>query len=101
MWPFTKEKEHKPNRTQECIEKLKAFRDIGQTFNYLGRVCVVTAHDEFYPYIGKVPLLKFDYADDHGVIHCMSAKIHELPALINQQVPNVELTGSAPLRSPG
>jgi hypothetical protein len=92
MWPFTKNKEPEPNRTQECIDRLKAFRDIGETFDYLGRTCIVTGHAEFYPYIGIIPVLKFDYADDHGVIHCMSANIRELPALVNQQESNAEVS---------
>ena len=92
MWPF-KKKEPKPDRTGETIAKLKSFKDIGETFNYLGRTCVVTGHWEYWPYCGVVPMLKFDYADEHGILHSVSANIRELPALINQQTPNVKVRG--------
>lgn len=59
MWPF---KEKKPERdfTNETIADLKNFRDIGETFNYLGRNCI---------------------------LHSMIARANELPALINQNPP--------------
>ena len=95
MWPFSKKEEPKEGRTQACIDELKAFRKVGETFNYLGRTCVVTGHFDFYPYTGIFPVLQFDYADEHGVIHSMSANIRELPALINQQGHNVQGKGLA------
>ena len=58
MWPFSKKEEPKENRTQACIDKLQEFRKVGETFNYLGRTCVVTGHSDFYPYLGIVPMLK-------------------------------------------
>lgn len=85
MWPFSKKEEPKEDRTQAYIDELRAFRDVGDTFNYLGRRCVVTGHYEFNLHLGIIPVLKFDYADKHGVIHSMSASIRELPALVNQQ----------------
>lgn len=91
MWPFSKKEEPKEAITQACIDELKAFkafREVGETFNYLGRTCVVTGHADFHPYVGVIPMLKFDYADDHGIIHSMSANIRELPALVKQQLHN-------------
>lgn len=87
MWPF-KKKEHERDTTGEAIAELKAFRDVGETFNYLGRTCVVTGHWEYWRDIGVVPMLKFDYCDDHGVLHAVSARLAELPALRNQQKSN-------------
>lgn len=96
MWPFSEKKKPEVDRTQACIDKLMAFKKVGETFNYLGRTCVVTGHVDFYPYVGIIPMLKFDYADEQGVIHCMSASIRELPALVNQQVPTATLPAAQP-----
>lgn len=87
MWPF-KKKEPERNCAGEAIEKLQEFKKIGETFNYLGRTCIVTGHWEFWPCVGVVPLLQFDYADDTGKIHNCKMRVTELPALINQQLPN-------------
>ena len=95
MWPF-KKKEPERDMTGEAIEKLKAFRDVGETFNYLGRTCVVTGHWKFVPYRGAVPMLTFDYCDDHGRLHAASSRVSELPALENQQKPNAGGTRLAP-----
>ena len=88
MWPFTKKiEEPKIDWVQQYIDEFKAFRDIGETFNYLGRTCVVTGHFtvDFFCYGGsRMPGLTFNYADDLGVIHSMVASIRELPGLIKQ-----------------
>mgnify|MGYP003449279869 CR=1 FL=1 len=65
----------------EDIAELKAFRDIGETFSYLGRTCVVTGYYKFYPIVGKVPALLFDYCDDHGVLHSTSIEVDLLPGI--------------------
>ena len=83
MWPFTKT-EPRENGTLEAVNKLKAFRDVGETFQYLGRKCVVTGHVEMMPW-GFVPLLKFDYCDKNGVLHNRSAMLSEIPALEQNQ----------------
>lgn len=89
MWPF-KKKTLEVDPRIEAIAALKAFGGIGHQFNYLGRVCVVTGHYDFLPWYGIVPMLKFDYADNSGVLHSMSARVSELPALIGHLKPNVE-----------
>lgn len=83
MWPF-KRKEPERDYVSEEIEKLKAFRDVGETFNYLGRTCVVAGH---YDVWGgeKIPMLMFDYCDNTGRSCSYSARVRELPALIHQQ----------------
>ena len=87
MWPFNK-RESKPNHFEEGISKLKEFRDIGETFNYLGRTCIVTAHYDGHFEMGFYPILKFDYCDDLGVLHNMTACVSELPCLMKQQKSN-------------
>jgi len=93
MWPF-KKKEFERNAKVEAIAKLKAFRDVGETFKYLGRTCVVTGHWEFWPYAGIVPILKFDYCDDSGRLHTATARVSELSALVNQQEQTKPLHGA-------
>ena len=88
MWPFNK-KEPERNYTAEAVAKLKEFKDVGETFNYLGRHCIVTGHWHYLPYVGVVPLLQFDYADDMGKLHHCTARVAELPALVNQQTPDL------------
>ena len=87
MWPFKEKepKEKEPNHGAETVAELKAFRDIGETFNYLGRTCIVTGHAEWWMDIGIIPKLRFDHCDNPGVIHSSSASPAELPGLINQQ----------------
>ena len=83
MWGFLKLQD-----PTEGIEKLKAFRDIGETFNYLGAKCVVTGHCHYepcFPGIVAIPTLKFDYRDASGVIRSSSASVEDLPLLISQQ----------------
>ena len=90
MWPFKKKEveatkiDIRIKNMNDTIEKFKAFREIGETFNYLGRTCIVTGHWTFSGYMGYTPELKFDYADELGVIHSTSITIHELPVLLKQ-----------------
>jgi hypothetical protein len=81
VWPFTK-KEPKPDWCDEGIAALKAFRDVGQTFSYLGRTCIVTGHWEWMGIdFGPRPVLLCDYADDRGEIRQLKFNLSELPAL--------------------
>ena len=79
MWPS------KEDYVDKEIAKLKAFRDIGETFNYLGRTCVVTGHWGGGVDIGIIPELRFNYCDDLGVIRSYSIGQAELPGLIKRQ----------------
>jgi hypothetical protein len=79
---FKKESDHWADLE---LAELKAFRDVGETFNYLGRECVVTGHRYLPGRFGCWPHMQFDYCDNNGVIHSMSARANELPALIKQQ----------------
>jgi hypothetical protein len=89
MWPF-KKRPPKTDLTDETnaywmieeIADLRSFRDVGETFIYLGRTCVVTSHwSEVIPYVGFHPLLRADYADDCGVIRSISFRRSELVGL--------------------
>lgn len=80
MWPFTK-KEPKRDYITEAIVKLKEFKDVGETFNYLGRQCIVTGYWDYEPNVGYIPMLKFDYADDMGRLHHFSTRVFDLPTL--------------------
>jgi len=85
MWPFKKYfKEIDDLETK--ISNLKQLVEIGHKFSYLGRECVVTGHSKFFPMVGNVPMLNFDYVDKNGVIHSMLANVEELPALIGKEL---------------
>lgn len=81
MWQF-KKTEPKENSTLIAVNKLREFCDIGDSFMYLGRKCVVTGHIGIMPW-GFVPLLEFDYCDNEGRLRKGSAMLSELPALRN------------------
>lgn len=86
MWPFKKKTiELERDKIGAAIAKLEAFRKIGETFNCLGRTCVVTGHWDLLPFVGVVPLLRFDYCDESGRLHAATFLVSELPALENQQ----------------
>lgn len=94
MWPFKNKERVNEESSKDtitiAINKLKEFRDVGETFNYLGRTCIVTGHCDIkyqgiYSTIVIVPLLKFDYCDNYGVLHSCAFKLNELPAVIKQQ----------------
>ena len=44
MWPLKKNQEPKKNYTQEAIDELRSFRDIGEKFNYMGIEMIVESH---------------------------------------------------------
>lgn len=72
---------------QADIERFRAFCGIGESFNYLGRECVVTGHATFIPGLGVIAMLQANYCDNLGVIRPLQWRISELPGLQNQQKP--------------
>ena len=75
-------RKERKRRINARIKTLKEFRDIGETFHYLGRLCVCLGHSMFYPHAGgTIPMFCFEYADDHGIIHSHSLDFNELPAV--------------------
>jgi hypothetical protein len=85
MWKFNK-KQKKSDDLDTRVSDLKQLVEIGYKFNYLGRECVVTGHSKFFPMVGNVPMLNFDYVDNDGVIHSILANVEELPALIGKEL---------------
>lgn len=84
MWWTRKKKEPKPDRTNEGIDKLIAFRKRGETFAYLGVTMMVTGHWDVWPSMYGFdirPRLRCDYVDAHGVLHQCSFGLGELPTL--------------------
>ena len=70
---------------QEQIKEMKAWRDIGQKFNYLGVKCIVVSHYKIVPSgMLKIPLIEASYVDNLGVIHSITFGYSELKVLINQ-----------------
>lgn len=70
---------------EQQVQALREFRDLGETFNYLGRTMIVTGHWDDHPEIRPWAVLKCDYADDSGVIRKIEFGPSELPGLIAQQ----------------
>lgn len=93
LWPFRKRAERPKSAKAELVGKLRAWRPIGSTFEYLGRQCVVTAHwrlegwGEFGP--RSVVGIQADYADDLGVVHNITFSAAESIALMQRDSPAV------------
>jgi len=83
MWPFIK-KDTEPKRdlTQEAIDDLKSFRDIGEKFNYMGIEMIVESHYYFSPYsCDLLPRISAAYRNEHGELKHAFFLRRELPAL--------------------
>lgn len=90
MWPWKKkEKPDTPKKPDHWeifdrrVKKLKDFRDVGQTFNYLGATMLVVDHSEVRPgwegyHCPLVAVLKCNYRDNNGVIHIATFEYSEL-----------------------
>jgi len=66
--------------TQSAINDLKAFRDIGETFNYLDTKMIVESH--YSPYIhGGLAVITAAYKTDDGEIKRTTFSLKELTAL--------------------
>jgi hypothetical protein len=86
IWPF-KKREPRPDWRRDAIARLQAWRKIGETFEYLGRQCVVTGHFEqsFHDLgVSTFVQLSADYADDLGVIRNVSFGWQEAKALMER-----------------
>jgi len=91
MWPFKKnEAPAQPSRKQQLVAEMRAWREVGETFTYLGRVCVVTGYATLLPHrlgINVCVELLADYSDDHGVIRSVAFSPVEWRAIAEQQPP--------------
>lgn len=96
-WPFDKRKkqpaEKRPSdldMVEARIAALRAWRDVGEAFEYLGRRMVVIAHSRVevwpgyhFPTIHLVPEVHARYADAHGQVHTLVLSEAEVLALAN------------------
>lgn len=87
MFPFKRRSETNTFNPGGSAAPLRAFRDIGDTFNYLGRECIVTSHgrivSEGFAMFYQAELCA-DYCDNDGVIRQLRFSLNELPGLIKQ-----------------
>ena len=79
MWPFAK-KEPERDYTQETIEKLRSFRDVGEKFNYMGIEMIVERHCDFTQY-GSFPKITAAYKNNNGELNHAEFWVRDLPAL--------------------
>lgn len=84
MWAFEIDAP-RDSALQEGIAAFSEFRKIGETFSYLGRLCIVTGHFEVWDMGCLVPMLLCDYVDKNGVIRQAKFPLRALPGLIKQQ----------------
>lgn len=87
MWPLKKKDtrkllQTKSDLTQETIDDLKSFRDIGEKFNYMGIEMIVESHYStmINPCV-TFPRILAAYKDYHGVLRHVEFKHRALPAL--------------------
>ena len=94
MWPFSRKAEPKDQGPSQLeldaarIAVLRAWREVGQEFEYLGRRMVVTRHYKLdltpglhFPSLRLVPEVHARYADDHGEVHSLVLSEAEALAL--------------------
>ena len=62
--------------TEERIKEFKEFRDIGETFNFLGITCLVVRFES--------DIMTVDYVDNHGVLQFSKFTYEDLPLLKKQ-----------------
>ena len=79
MWPFAK-KEPERDYTQETIEKLRSFRDVGEKFNYMDIEMIVESHYSSGIY-GVYPRISAAYKNNNGELKHAEFMFRELPAL--------------------
>jgi len=101
MWPFKSKEAKELEIDRQAIEydridEIKAWRDIGEEFNYMGVKCLITHHYEFetryhfygmappMPYPFKKAAIKAHYVDNQGKIHAVSFSYSEFGNLVKQ-----------------
>jgi hypothetical protein len=101
-WPFAKKAEPKEQGPSQWeldearIAALRAWRAVGQEFEYLGRRMVVAKHYSVdltpslhFPSMRLVPEVHARYADDRGEVHTLVLSEAEVLALAHSLQPNV------------
>ncbi len=85
MWPFkvSTAKDDVCSKDvlfQEAVSDLKAFRDVGEKFTYLGISMIVESHSRYYPF-GNLAQITAGYRNTHGELKYACFCRRELPAL--------------------
>lgn len=107
-WPFEKKtepKEQGPSQfelDEASIAALRAWRGVGQEFEFLGRRMVVAKHyrvdfttDLYGGSVRMVPEVHARYADDRGEVHTLVLSEAEAFALANSLQPNARTQRAA------
>ena len=102
MWPFkskeVEEQESWQDRQKKIIAaeiaEVRAWRDVGDEFNYLGIKCQVTKCSTWGGWC-MLPCIEADYIDNNGIIHHISFKYSNLDWLIKQNEPNAVISGAS------
>lgn len=85
MWPFTrKQKDEQPNHKEAAVMRLRAFRGVGEEFDYMGVRMVVRSHTDCHvTHLGVScwPSLQCDYVDQLGRIQKAAFTPADLPGL--------------------
>lgn len=91
MWPFTSRSTEDKITTEACphkyfVDELKAFKDVGEKFNYLGQEMLVLGHKDYRMFAGGYthiePKLMCEYVNNNGDIKKKSFHFDMLPILI-------------------
>jgi len=98
-WPFAKKQEVQQKspsewgQAEERVAALRAWRNVGQEFEYLGRRLVVVEHSRVeigpgfhFPTLRLIPELRARYADDCGELHTLVMSEAEVVALMAQSM---------------
>lgn len=91
MWPFAR-KQFEPkssSRADQAIEQIRAWRAIGESFNYLGYDCFVSSYSQLDRVQGRLVhrvRLSADYRDGKGRIRHISFNWPQIQALM-QKIP--------------
>lgn len=87
MWKRKEKNEQpKPSSFSIGVDKLRAFRDIGETFNYRDIEMIVEGHFVVYPYVGGVAQITAAYKNHEGELKRVEFGVPALPALIAENI---------------
>jgi hypothetical protein len=78
-WRFEMQKQR-----QQDTRTLEEFREIGETFLYMGRTCCVVSHSVYAGTQGLIPGLRYQYTDNNGVIRDQTVFMPDVHGLISR-----------------
>lgn len=76
------------NLKNDRVKELKAWRDVGQSFVYLGKEMVVCRHSRLEMnghFCQVIPEVQARYVDNHGVIHTIAISEKEALTLAKSE----------------